>query len=488
MSVETRVRSTGQVTGSGGGGSGSLSIGSAVSGGGANLVLYEDASQNLAASVNNFFDGTNFRLGGTGGINFTAAVGILTIAGIGNTNNENLTIDLEGTSNRVTFGSGTGVVTYSFQGGQILLRDQSATASSAMVDVSGSNSTTSSLAGMRASITNTNAGVTAPSFGGNFTGIKSATTGGNTSTLVGVKGTASYSSTGTQTDAIGVWGLASKITSASGAISDAYGVFGSIPTASGGGTVTRGWGIGTDGSIGFTSALGTAPDVAIARNAAGVLDFQYDTSNYLRLTVSSAGFITFDAVGPSHAFSFVDPVEVTTINHLTITDSAGTLTIGDNASNVVAFFPQGATVTINSAGTTTVTLPPVGTLIGVVASGRLTAQTAAQASVATYTVGSTDGSFEISSNVNVTTATAHSFTVTCVYTDETNTSRTLTLGFTQLAGATFLSSITNITGAGPYESPSYHIRAKTGTSITIATVGTFTTVTYNVEGTIKQIA
>jgi hypothetical protein len=33
-----------------------------------------------------------------------------------------------------------------------------------------------------------------------------------------------------------------------------------------------------------------------------------------------------------------------------------------------------------------------------------------------------------------------------------------------------------------------HIRAKAGTAITISTSGTFTTVTYNVEGIIKQIA
>lgn len=122
------------------------------------------------------------------------------------------------------------------------------------------------------------------------------------------------------------------------------------------------------------------------------------------------------------------------------------------------------------------------------AAGRLTAQTAAQASVSTYTVGAADGSFEVSANVNVTTSTAHTFTVTIAYTDEGNTSRTLTAGFTQLSGATFLTAITNVTGAGPYESPVYHIRCKAATAITIATVGTFTTVTYNVEGIIKQMA
>jgi hypothetical protein len=118
--------------------------------------------------------------------------------------------------------------------------------------------------------------------------------------------------------------------------------------------------------------------------------------------------------------------------------------------------------------------------------GRLTGKTSAQTTVATFTPAA-DGTFEVSANVNVTTSTLHNFTVTCAYTDETNTSRTLTLGFTQLSGATLLTAITNSTGVGPYESPVYHIRCKASTAITIATTGTFTTVTYNVEGAIRQL-
>lgn len=118
--------------------------------------------------------------------------------------------------------------------------------------------------------------------------------------------------------------------------------------------------------------------------------------------------------------------------------------------------------------------------------GRSTAQTAAVASVATYTVGGSDGSFIISANVLVTTSTLHNFTVTCTYTDEGNTSRTLTLQLSTIAGA-FVTAITNAQGTVPYEGVPLHIRAKAGTSITIGTTGTFTTCTYNVEGNIMQI-
>lgn len=120
-----------------------------------------------------------------------------------------------------------------------------------------------------------------------------------------------------------------------------------------------------------------------------------------------------------------------------------------------------------------------------VANGRSVAATAAIASVLTYTVPAADSSFEVSANVLVTTSTTHSFTVTCAYTDEGNTARTVTLNFSQLAG-TLATTIANAAGAVPYEGIPLHIRAKASTAITIATTGTFTTVTYNVEGIIKK--
>lgn len=162
------------------------------------------------------------------------------------------------------------------------------------------------------------------------------------------------------------------------------------------------------------------------------------------------------------------------------------------ARTKIASPSDGSLAISNNGGTTTATLTiPTGTgnaIPVVVAKGRSTAQTAAVASVSTFTVGAADGSFVVSANVLVTTSTTHNFTVTCAYTDEGNTARTLTLGFTQLSGATLITAITNVTGAGPYESPVYHLRCKAATTITFATTGTFTTVTYNVEGIITQVA
>lgn len=119
--------------------------------------------------------------------------------------------------------------------------------------------------------------------------------------------------------------------------------------------------------------------------------------------------------------------------------------------------------------------------------GRVTAQVAAAAAFATYTVGAADGSFLISANLLVTASVTNSFTCTCTYTDEGNTSRTLNMTFSQITG-TLLTTITNVTGTGAYEGVPLHIRAKASTAITFATVGTFTSVTYNAEAQITQIA
>lgn len=167
------------------------------------------------------------------------------------------------------------------------------------------------------------------------------------------------------------------------------------------------------------------------------------------------------------------------------TDSTGALniTVAGGALTPATLAPTGKLTTYNG-----VTTAGWG-LVAIQAAGRATAQVAANASVATYTVGAADGSFEISTNVNVTASTTHSFTVTCTYTDEGNTSRTLTLPVSQLTG-TIITAITNVTGVGAYEGVALHIRAKASTAITIATAagGTYTSVTYNVEGIIRQMS
>lgn len=124
-----------------------------------------------------------------------------------------------------------------------------------------------------------------------------------------------------------------------------------------------------------------------------------------------------------------------------------------------------------------------------VASGRALAQAAAIAALATYFVPSEGGdrSFEVGANVLVLTATTHAFTMTVAYTDEGGTARTLTMTFGLVAGGAAVTSIANGNGAVPYHGFSGRIRAKAGTLITVATTGTFTTVSYNAEAVIRIV-
>src|ERR1035437_4040095 len=180
----------------------------------------------------------------------------------------------------------------------------------------------------------------------------------------------------------------------------------------------------------------------------------------------------------------------TSILHLKAgTASANTAPLKFNTGTLLTTAEAGAVEFLTDAYYATTTTNAVRRMIVAGKTGRATGQTAANASVATYTLGATDASYEVSMNVLVTTATINAFTCECAYTDEGNTARVLTLQFSSLAGA-FVTSIANAAGAVPYEGVPLHIRCKASTAITLRTqaAGTYTTIVYNVEGIIKQTA
>lgn len=124
----------------------------------------------------------------------------------------------------------------------------------------------------------------------------------------------------------------------------------------------------------------------------------------------------------------------------------------------------------------------------IVAQARSTGNTGQNTSVATFTP-TADGSFIVSANVLITASSNFSFTVQCTYTDEGNTARTLTMTFSLLAGGATGTTLTNVGGTAPYHGVPVQIRAKANTAITIKTSATtFTSVTYNIEGMITQVA
>lgn len=117
---------------------------------------------------------------------------------------------------------------------------------------------------------------------------------------------------------------------------------------------------------------------------------------------------------------------------------------------------------------------------------QLTGRTAATTLV-TSPVGPVDASFYVSANINITTATNYSFSCLATYTDENNNPQTSTLefNFTDASPVTFFSNASGL-GVGAYEGVVKHIRCKSGTTISIATVGTFTSIIYDTDGLIIQ--
>lgn len=163
--------------------------------------------------------------------------------------------------------------------------------------------------------------------------------------------------------------------------------------------------------------------------------------------------------------------------------------LAGNTTAVKQFLSQTGTGSVSAApawGALATADLPAGVPI-IVGNARGTGKTAAFA-LTTYTVGASDTTFQISANVNVTAVAVASFQVTCTYTDETNTSRTLVLNFSQISG-TLVQTITAALGVGAYEGVPLQIRAKAGTTIIIASAagGTYTSVTYNIEERIMQL-
>lgn len=113
--------------------------------------------------------------------------------------------------------------------------------------------------------------------------------------------------------------------------------------------------------------------------------------------------------------------------------------------------------------------------------------TAALASVVAFTPAA-DGMFDVSVYIGVTVATTCDFVCTLTYTDEAGTSRVLNLMFAPPSGGALLTAITDGETAVAYTGIVQRIRAKAANAITVATSGTFTTVTYNVDGMITQVA
>lgn len=122
-------------------------------------------------------------------------------------------------------------------------------------------------------------------------------------------------------------------------------------------------------------------------------------------------------------------------------------------------------------------------------SGRLTGLTGASGTVTSYTVGGSDGTFEVSGDILATTSTNYSFMYMVDWTDETGTARTTGMMFTGMGVSGVTATLSNSDGPD-FQGLPLTIHAKAGTAITLHTNGggTYMNVTYNIDGIIKQVS
>jgi len=269
-----------------------------------------------------------------------------------------------------------------------------------------------------------------------------------------------------------------------------------VPSLSIGGQIRYQWDSTTFYNLSNTSqmAWGASSDLITAREAADHW-FHRRSTNAQRLSVAN----TYTSATNYSAFS----VDMQT--------TPGTATVGTRTAAAGTGIPLKLVAQASSAGTfgsLQLETTGVAVLSGRFSAGGLTsagtvgvpvvaaygdvaaATNTGTASIATVTP-AVDTTYEVSANCLVTTSTNHSFSLDVTYTDESNVARTMVLPVAALAGA-FLTAglITNVTGAGPYETPAMTIRAKASTAVTVRTSagGTFTTVVYNARGVIKQVS
>lgn len=227
----------------------------------------------------------------------------------------------------------------------------------------------------------------------------------------------------------------------------------------------------------------------ISNASAGVITDGFNSIFKGPLAVAVSQTVTRShTVGIVDATSAASAITGALIVATTLGTAATSVGVGGGNVNAGGTITSGGGMSVGTTVTSYNGVATAGNGLGVVvAAPRQTAVTNATATLATYTVPAADSSYIITANVQVTAATTAAMTVVCTYTDETNTSRAQTIPFCQLAG-TFLTSITNVTGTGPYEGASLHIRCKASTTIVFTTAGTVTGITYNIQGTVIQTA
>lgn len=114
------------------------------------------------------------------------------------------------------------------------------------------------------------------------------------------------------------------------------------------------------------------------------------------------------------------------------------------------------------------------------ASADLTGQSATVPSVTTFTNGGSNGTFRVGGYIVITAISAGAVVLTTTYTDENNVPRTASMFPMGLTSA-------SLTATGAFQFPSFDIRVKASTAITVVATFTGVSVAFDVGGEIEQL-
>lgn len=138
------------------------------------------------------------------------------------------------------------------------------------------------------------------------------------------------------------------------------------------------------------------------------------------------------------------------------------------------------------SGTSQVTTAGTLGVTPVVATGNLSAQTAAVASLATFTTPNDGNKHALMVNgfIKITTFSSGSITLAVAFTDETGAAQT---GNVQL-NVVGTSGFTNVAGAANlFQGAPLYLEVNPNTSVTMKTTGTFTSLTYDVGASVVMV-
>lgn len=289
---------------------GGLTIGDAVSGGGANRVLYEDGSQNLAASANFLFNGTGLEVGASAAygsmLNIKCADSTKGIIINAQTNNV--------TDLLVTRTSGSAEMFKFTSAGTIDLGLNYGSASGGMLNVKCNDSASAIV-------------------------TKDATN--NVQSIL-----RSYTSGGTEFFKIAAGGYIHSGLSSGSVTGQAMlnikqydgtpGIIIQDPSSN----ITRAFEVQDTSGNPKIQLRSTAEIYVTSSNEQ--MRLGYDSSNYYKTTVSSTGGVTFDAVGSGAAFTFSDNVAINGSLTLSaqniVTDTSTGMKIGTGTTQKLGFF------------------------------------------------------------------------------------------------------------------------------------------------------